>query len=285
MILKDGIRSNRKLIKAGPEACWLWVVAIDYSRCELLDGFVPEDVVPLLAKFKDAAKLAERLVDAGLFERVDGGYQIHDFHDFNDSADTVRAKRARDLERKRNPQGFRSESARNNNRTDVESYWNPDGEKDARARSRERVGVGSSRSALKGHGSSTSYDPLSPSLWDIWRETGEAHGYPQPVEPRGGNLHTNVATIRGLVRDDTELRAALAAWWPSSIPKADQRTLGHFAGNLPSVLKHVRSGATGPWGADSPTPSAPQRLRDDVELQAEIARSRAYMAEVMGAAK
>ena len=279
MILKDGIRSNRKLIKAGPEACWLWVVAIDYSRCELLDGFVPEDVVPLLARFKDVAKLAERLVDAGLFERVDGGYQIHDFHDFNDSADTVRAKRARDLERKRNPQTFHVESARNISGTNVESYGNPDGEKDARARSRERVGIGSSGSALV---RPVSFDPLGPSLWDIWRETGEAHGYPQPVEPTGGNRLQYFATIRGLVRDDDELRAALNAWWPSSTPKPDQRTLGHFAGHLPSVLKHVREGARGPWG--SVEASAPT-VRDDHALQADIARSKAYMDAVMGGGK
>lgn len=276
MILKDGIRSNRKLIKAGPDACWLWVVAIDYSRCELLDGFVPEDVVPLLARFKDVAKLTERLIDAGLFERVDGGYQIHDFHDFNDSADTVRAKRARDLERKRNPQTFRVESERNSAGTHAESNGIPNGEKDARARSRERVGVGSSGSALVRPGP---FDPLSPSPWDIWRETGEAHGYPQLAQPRGGNLQQNLATIRGLVRDDDELRAALVSWWRSSTPRPDQRTLGHFASNLPAVLKHIRDGARGPWGSvETPAPT----VRDDHALQADIARSKAYMDTVMG---
>lgn len=247
MILVDGIRAGRKQLAAGAEASWLWVCAIDYSRSQLLDGFLPVDALITLGRFKaKPSALAERLCEVGLFERAEGGYQIHDFLDHNHSAEVVREKRSRDAKRKRDAAGLRLDSTRN-----------PNGEKDAHAGARERVGfgkgVGGPVTALEEHDSSPretpTADPLGPSVWDIWRETGEAHGYPQTLTPRGGNLHANVATIRGLVHDDNELRAALAAWWPSPAVRPDSRSLGHFAGHLPSVLKHVRAGGAGPWGA------------------------------------
>jgi len=251
MILKDGIRSHPKLLKVTPEACWLWVTAIDYSRAHLLDGFVPAESLDVLGRFRAPQRLAHALVSVGLFDQVDGGYRIHDFLAHNDSADAVRDKRARDLERKRAriPRGIQ-----------MDSEQIPDGKKDARAIARERVGVcigiGSGSTAFKEPQPSPRVDPLSPSVWDLWRETGEAHGYPQTATPRGTNLQQNVATIRGLVRDDAELHAALVAWWPSPTPRADQRTLGHFAGHLPGVLRHIRSGATGAWGSATAKPTA-----------------------------
>lgn len=130
MLLKDGVRTHPKVLKAGAEAAWLWVAAIDYSRSNLLDGFVPHAALMTLGVFRTPpAKLALVLVspDVGLFEQAEGGYRVHDFLAFNDSAAEVKAKRDRDSARKRGG-------------VLVDSSGNPDGKKDARAIARERVG-------------------------------------------------------------------------------------------------------------------------------------------------
>jgi hypothetical protein len=46
-------------------------------------------------------KIAHALVDARLWEEVEGGFRIHDFHDHNPDAADVQEKRKRDRERKR----------------------------------------------------------------------------------------------------------------------------------------------------------------------------------------
>lgn len=55
-------------------------------------------------------KLAESLVEAGLFEHVVGGYQVHDYLAMNQSRADVLAKRAADVERKRNAESGRNPS-------------------------------------------------------------------------------------------------------------------------------------------------------------------------------
>lgn len=259
MLIRDGIRSNKKMLRAGAEASWLWLCAIDYSRDQLLDGFVPAEALHTLGVFKSSpVKLAGRLCDVGLFDSVEGGFRVHDFLEFNDSADAVREKRARDAARK---------AARNVDGIELDSTRIPGGKKDARAGARERVGVGTGSGLGNGSGSgspepkeqdppSRPIDPLGPSVWDLWHEVSEAHGYPQTAVAHGYNIRENVAKVRGLVRDDTELRAALDAWWSSRTPRADQRSLGHFAGHLPSVLQHIRSGQRGPWGETVPSMGA-----------------------------
>lgn len=63
-----------------------------------------------------ARKLADALVSAGLFDRADGGYLVHDYLDFNPSRVVVLKKRADDAARKRQsesgvtPNGFQADS-------------------------------------------------------------------------------------------------------------------------------------------------------------------------------
>ena len=78
-----------------------YVAGLLYCNKYLTDGFIPSDEVTLM----QGDALAETLVHVGLWEVVDGGFQIHDFHHHNDSADDVKARRDADRERKRLARG------------------------------------------------------------------------------------------------------------------------------------------------------------------------------------
>lgn len=95
--IDDNVPLHRKMLAAGPAACWLWVCGIAYSQRQLTDGFIPDLALPMVGVTgaSRAKKLADTLVSAGLFEAVDGGYRIHDYHDHNATSEEVREQRAR----------------------------------------------------------------------------------------------------------------------------------------------------------------------------------------------
>lgn len=71
-------------------ACGLWVAR------HTTDGFVPADVAADYGTREWAAKL----VDAGLWRVVEGGYHMPHYLDRNPSAEKVRSRREADAERK-----------------------------------------------------------------------------------------------------------------------------------------------------------------------------------------
>lgn len=83
--IDDQVPRNAKILRAGPAASWLWVCGIAHCQAQLTDGFIAEEVLPLIGVVgrARAIRLAAQLVTVGLFERVDGGYRIHDYHDHN----------------------------------------------------------------------------------------------------------------------------------------------------------------------------------------------------------
>lgn len=94
----DGLAFHTKVIKAGNTAMGLWVRAGSHCARHLTDGFVDDDVVQSLGTVKQAA----RLVNSGLWMRVEGGFQFHEYHadGRNPTRAEVLAKRLRDAERK-----------------------------------------------------------------------------------------------------------------------------------------------------------------------------------------
>jgi hypothetical protein len=95
--IDDRANEHRKQLAAGPEACWLWACGLMYAnRQPARDGFIPEAMLGMLFPFKNPKKLAEKLVEAELWHRVTGGYQIHEFESWNQGArqttDEERAK-------------------------------------------------------------------------------------------------------------------------------------------------------------------------------------------------
>jgi len=69
----DGFAFHHKAVKAGNAAIGLWTRAGSWCSQQLTDGHVPADMVPVLGTVAQA----RRLVRAGLWEEVEGGYQFH----------------------------------------------------------------------------------------------------------------------------------------------------------------------------------------------------------------
>jgi len=96
--LDDHFPDHPKILAAGPTAELLHIHALIYCNKHLTDGFLPSDAVKRLIHV-NARGPAERLVDLGLWEKVVGGYQIHDFLEWNPSREKVLAERARSAAR------------------------------------------------------------------------------------------------------------------------------------------------------------------------------------------
>lgn len=91
VVLESSVRTHRKMLAAGPAACWLWVCGNGYCQEGLTDGHIPESALLFLGvPAVDAPALAEVLVRERLWDRADGGWQVHDYHAHNKSADEVR---------------------------------------------------------------------------------------------------------------------------------------------------------------------------------------------------
>lgn len=114
--IDDQTPRHDKMLKAGPAACWLWVCGIAHAQSQLTDGFISLASLPMIGVAGNVQKLADQLVSVGLFDKVEGGYQVHDYLHHNPSRADVLAKRAEDAERKkaghskRIPDGIPAES-------------------------------------------------------------------------------------------------------------------------------------------------------------------------------
>lgn len=89
----DTVPHNRKCLKAGPAASWLWLCSIAYCQRHLTDGIVPEEALNMLGLERGVVALMARLCEVGLMHAVGGGYQVHDYHDHNATAEEARANR------------------------------------------------------------------------------------------------------------------------------------------------------------------------------------------------
>lgn len=95
--LDDSFHSHPKVLRAGNEAVGLYVRCGTYAADHTTDGFVERSIVLL---YGDEA-LAARLVDAGLWHRARGGWNIHDYLDYNPSREAVEKERNDKAERQR----------------------------------------------------------------------------------------------------------------------------------------------------------------------------------------
>ena len=102
--LDDRLHSHTKARKAGLEAMGLWVLCLSHCAAQLTDGFVDMVDIETIGGANGLA-LAERLVVAGLWQHVEGGFEFRDYLDHNPSAEEVRAQREKYKQRqaKRRP--------------------------------------------------------------------------------------------------------------------------------------------------------------------------------------
>ena len=92
----DQLAVHVKAVAAGNAAMGLWVRAGAWCSAQLTDGRLPAAMVRALDG-SDAD--ARRLVAAGLWTAVDGGYEFHDWEQWQPSKDQVLAERAAGRER------------------------------------------------------------------------------------------------------------------------------------------------------------------------------------------
>jgi len=104
--IDDEYGDHPKIIIAGPIASAIQTRSICYCNRHLTDGFLPDDIVPSIVAWVNShlEKLGvppekrninwpALMIKNGLWERADGGYNIHDYLDYNPTKEQVLAKR------------------------------------------------------------------------------------------------------------------------------------------------------------------------------------------------
>jgi len=148
--LDENLIDHRKVWTAGKTigrngpaiALGFYAVGLLWANKHLSDGHLPREVVRAFQHVGDPLKVADALVQSGLWEQNGDGFLIHDYADFgNPIASKVKEYRKRERERKqrgrerlkahkarpvrpdstRTPRGLRAESARTRRARDVES--------------------------------------------------------------------------------------------------------------------------------------------------------------------
>lgn len=93
----DQMPRHPKLLRLGRNrlVCQgVWLDGMCYASSYLTDGFIPEAALD-----RAAVAPAAHLVAAGLWERVEGGYRIHDYHDYQPTRAQVMESRKKNAER------------------------------------------------------------------------------------------------------------------------------------------------------------------------------------------
>lgn len=96
--LNDNFYDHPKFDDVDNAAVGLWAKGLSYCNSQLTDGFIKTGrVFALRGTIEDA----EALVAAGLWTKVEGGYQFHDYLDYQPSRESTMEKRAAEAERQR----------------------------------------------------------------------------------------------------------------------------------------------------------------------------------------
>lgn len=111
--IDDGAPHHEKLLRAGPEAAWLWVAALAHANRQTTDGVITVAGLAAVYPWRPWTRrrlevLAATLVDVGLWElRDEGGWRIHDYGEYQAQAmrDAVRERRSAEAARKREWRG------------------------------------------------------------------------------------------------------------------------------------------------------------------------------------
>jgi hypothetical protein len=110
--IDDQFRHHPKVVQAGPLGIALHVCGLSYTAEYLTDGFIPGGAVNTLCDFAGVwhrgyppgsqddytwtvREVVKDLVAAGMWDEVEGGYQIHDYLDYNPSREKTLAERAK----------------------------------------------------------------------------------------------------------------------------------------------------------------------------------------------
>lgn len=185
----DGFAFHHKAVKAGNAAIGLWTRAGSWCAQQLTDGFVPDEMVLVLG----SQAQADRLVAAGLWIAVDGGFQFHEFTENgrNPTKKDVMERRRKESERKAR---FRDRKSSNTEEPQVDEVCPP--------------------------GTSASVPGVSHAESD--------HPLPSPPLPtkeeEPPSLRSEPPRKRGTrIPDDFTVTAQMVAWARERVPRVDGR--------------------------------------------------------------
>lgn len=165
--IDDGFPEHPKVAKAGALAMAMQVAALCYCNRKLTDGFVPRGIARTLLDFEvldgdiiyslgvnsgfsgedvTADWVIARLIDADMWEPVDGGFRIVSYHDYQPSKADVEAEREAARERmaglrrnrKTNTNGSSADVRANNERSSSSPVPVPDPSSSSSARAPKR---------------------------------------------------------------------------------------------------------------------------------------------------
>ncbi|MFI0900600.1 hypothetical protein [Streptomyces sp. NPDC020983] len=97
--LDDRFPSHRKVALLSDRAFRLHVSAICWSAENLTDGHIGDRELPLITRIRGVKTTAQELETAGLWDRGDDGWVIHDYLDYNPSREQVLLERKKNAER------------------------------------------------------------------------------------------------------------------------------------------------------------------------------------------
>lgn len=86
--LDDQFPDHPKVVRAGGDAGWLFVCGLAYAKRYGTEGVIPKVQVCRLSDRKMPRKLANLLVQVGLWEEHIDHYQVHDYKEWNGSRDS-----------------------------------------------------------------------------------------------------------------------------------------------------------------------------------------------------
>lgn len=114
LLVDDKFHAHKKARRAGAEALGLWVMCGSHAAGMDVGGLLEADEVETIAltmRLTNWKRAAAKLVDVGLWDAVEAGYQIHDFDHYRKGADREQIRREKDAERKRLKRDVRGHSA------------------------------------------------------------------------------------------------------------------------------------------------------------------------------
>lgn len=97
--LDDRFPSHRKVALLTDRAFRLHVSAICWCAENLTDGRISNRELAVVAHVRNVKATAQQLEDAGLWDRTDDGWEIHDYLDYNPSREQVIAERKKNAAR------------------------------------------------------------------------------------------------------------------------------------------------------------------------------------------
>ena len=93
--------AGKRLGANGPAiALGLYAVSLMWTNKHLTDGFLPIATIEGFRHVQHPRVVADALAHAGLFTKVKGGFEIHDFAEYNPTGSAIKAKRKKDRIRK-----------------------------------------------------------------------------------------------------------------------------------------------------------------------------------------